>query len=199
MRVFATKQVKSHFMRTTSRFLFAVLHLAKTHSEAASKLNSHSTAYSEANTEALSHSDKISAMRTLGDSFSSNALASAMNNAAEQGINNDMFMGTMIGYISSGNYEAATSMVTALAGSGARDGALEQVTQGAGAIGSATNNTDPNYANANLNADPKGAYDNTSGKVASEYGRDRTSEDRFNSAEQEAQNNQRPDGYGANK
>jgi hypothetical protein len=140
--------------------------LVKTHSEAASRLNSHSTAYSEANTEALSHLDKISAMRTLGNSFSSNALASAMNNAAQQGISNDMFMGTMVDYISSGNYEAATSMVS---GSNAHNNALTQVTQGAGAIGSATNNTDPNFANANLNADPKGAYNTTSGAVAGEY------------------------------
>jgi conjugal transfer mating pair stabilization protein TraG len=170
--------------------------LAKTHSEAASKLNSYSKAYSEANTEAASAMDKISAMKTLGNSFSSNTLAAAMNGAEQQGISNDAFMGLMINHISSGNYEAATSMVTSFAGSSAHSDALTRVNEGRGAIGSVTNNTDPNFANANLNADPKAAYDNVSGVVSGEYGIDPTAQQRKNVIQLEAENFQAPMGTG---
>jgi conjugal transfer mating pair stabilization protein TraG len=167
--------------------------LSTSHSETASKLRSHSNAYSEAVGETASHMDKISAMRTLGDSFSSSTLAAAMNGAATQGINNDAFMGLMVGYISSGNYEAATSMVS---GTGAYSGALDRVNDGAGAFGSVTNTTDPNFAKGNLNADPKAQYGANSGRVAGEYRTDGTVQQRENDIKLEAENYHTPAGVG---
>jgi conjugal transfer mating pair stabilization protein TraG len=171
--------------------------LAKTHSEAASKLNSHSTAYSTAESEARSHSEKISAMRTMGDSFSSSSLAAAMNIAREGGISNDQFMGTLIGHISSGNYEAATSYVSSFGGSDAYGRALGQTNEGAAGLTGAKNNTNPNYANANTSADVSGKYKNDSGSVGDKYYVD----DRVKLGEKQigetAENSRGEQGYGA--
>ncbi|MDR3162346.1 MAG: conjugal transfer protein TraG N-terminal domain-containing protein [Helicobacteraceae bacterium] len=143
--------------------------LSKSHSETAGKLRSHSNAYSEALSETASHMDKISAMKTMGDTFSSSMLAAAMNNAAASGIDNDTFMGLMVDYVSSGNYEAAASMVSGFGGTNAYGGASAQVGEGAGSFGSVGNTTSPDFAKGNLNVDPKAAYNQTSGGVAGEY------------------------------